>query len=121
MDPKSTVTRWVSTRLDELIEEEMGSGTEVERNDFKASVETFLGRMKVVKEEVNESVKSARQKSAEIYGAARVESALVFDIDDEPIPGVDTPASPSIGSSSRGASIVLSGAESRKKKALSKH
>lgn len=94
----------------------MGSGTEVKRNEFKASVKTFFGRIKAVKEEVNRSVESARQKAAEIYEATRVESALVFNINDEPIPGVDTPASPAIGSSSQGASITLSRSESRKRR-----
>lgn len=37
----------------------MGFGMEVERNNFKASIETFFGWMKAMKEEVNESVKSA--------------------------------------------------------------
>lgn len=32
--PHKKITRWVKARIDELVQEEMGSGTEVERDDF---------------------------------------------------------------------------------------
>lgn len=39
MELRNTVTRWVKARIDELVEEEMGSGTQVEQDDFKVAVE----------------------------------------------------------------------------------
>ncbi len=119
MDPRSTVTRWINTRVDELIEKEMSSGTDVKHNDFKASIETFLSQMKAIKEEVNKSVKSAWQKVAEIYEVTHIESVLVFEIDDKPIPGVNTLTSTSIRLSTQDISIALSDTESSRKKRCS--
>ena len=39
LEPRLTVMCWVKTRINELVEEEMGSGTQVEQDDFKAAVE----------------------------------------------------------------------------------
>lgn len=57
-NPCQTVTRWVKAIIDELVEEEMGSGTEVERNNFKTAVETFAERMKIVATDISDSVKT---------------------------------------------------------------
>lgn len=74
----------------------MNFSTEVKCNDFKAFIETFFGWMKIMKEEIYESVKLARQKATKIYKAVHMESTLVFKIDDELIQGVDTPISADI-------------------------
>ena len=92
VNPQQTVTNWVKAQIDELVEEEMGSGTEVERNDFKTAVETFAERMKNVAQEIEDAVQSRKAKAAESLAAARLEDSLVFQLDDEPIPGVDTPS-----------------------------
>lgn len=92
VNPQQTVTNWVKSQIDELVEEEMGSGTEVERNDFKTAVEQFAERMRTVALEIEVSVRSRKIKAAESLAAARLESSLVFQLDDEPIPGVDTPS-----------------------------
>lgn len=42
VNPLQTVTRWVKAQINELVEEEMGSGAEVERNDFKTALEQFV-------------------------------------------------------------------------------
>lgn len=96
MDLRSTVTRWVNIRIDEFVEKEMGSSIEVKRNNFKATIKTFFDWIKIVKKEVNKSVKSARQKAIEIYKAAYVKNALVFEIDDKLIPGINILASTNI-------------------------
>lgn len=93
VNPAQTVTRWVKSQINKLVEEELGSGTEVEKDDFKTAVEQFATRMKMVAQEINDSVKSRQQRAAKNLEAARLESSLVFEIDDEPIPGVDTPVS----------------------------
>lgn len=40
------------------VKEEMGSGTEVERDDFKTAVEQFAERMDTVAREIDDAVKS---------------------------------------------------------------
>ena len=41
--PRVTVTRWVKARIDELVEKEIGSKTQLEQDDFKEAVEKFGG------------------------------------------------------------------------------
>ena len=53
--------------------------------------------MKTILDNINNQVKSRQAKAAENLAAARLENSFVFQIDDEPIPGVDIPSS---GSSS---------------------
>lgn len=114
VNPGQTVTRWVKTQINELVEEEMGSGTEVERDDFKTAVEQFAERMQIVAQEIEDSVKSRQQRAAENLEAARLENSLIFEID-EPIPGVDTPvASSSTQSTSR--SIALTPRPTKRKR-----
>lgn len=114
MHPQQTITRWVKARIDELVEEEMGSGTEVERNDFKAAVEQFAQHMDTVAQDIEDSVKSRQQKAAENLEAARLENALIFEIDDEPISGVDTPNTNR--SSTPGSSIALNPRQRKRKR-----
>lgn len=40
-EPRNTVLRWVVDCGNELVTEEMGSGTQVDQDDFKAAVEQF--------------------------------------------------------------------------------
>lgn len=109
VNPQQTVSNWLKAQIDELVEEEMGSGTEVERNDFKTAVETFAERIRIVAQEIEDSVQSRKAKAAESLAAARLENSLVFQLDDEPITGVDTP------SGSTTSSIAL-GSRSQKRK-----
>lgn len=51
VSPGQTVTRWVKAQINELVEVEMGSGTEMERDYFKTAVEQFADRMKIVSQE----------------------------------------------------------------------
>lgn len=103
-EPRNTVLRWVADRGDELVQEEMGSGTQVDQDDFKAAVEQFAGRVKAIQDELDEQVKTSKAKSAELYESARVQSAMVFGLDDEPIPGVDAPSN---SATQAGPSIAL--------------
>lgn len=91
---------------------------EIECNNFKPFIETFFNQIKTMKKDVNESVKSARQKAAKIYEAVCMESMLVFNIDDKPILGIDTPISSAIRSNSWETSVTLSRAKNRKKRHL---
>ena len=76
-----------------IVAEEMGSGTQVDQDDFKAVVEQFAGQIKTVEEEIANQVKTQQAKAVELFESARLESSMVFGIDDEPIPGVDAPSS----------------------------
>ncbi len=96
-----------------MVEEERGSGTEVERDDFKAAVEQFAERMDTVAREIDDAVKLYQQRAAENLEAARLENSLVFQIDDEPFPGVDTPANFNYSQSS---SIALALRVSKRKR-----
>lgn len=99
--------RWVAKRVDELVEEEMGSGTQVDQDDFKVAVEQFNDRVKTVKKELDKQVKTKQAQTAELFEAARVQSAMVFGLDDEPIPGVDATADSPHATTSGKSSIAL--------------
>lgn len=66
------MTRWVKARIDKLVEEEMGSGTQVEQDNFKAAVEQFARRMENVQKDLDEQVKDKRGNAAEMFEAARL-------------------------------------------------
>lgn len=100
-EPKNTVLRWVSDRGEELISEEMGSGTQVDQDDFKAVVEQFAQRVKEVDEELESQVKWSQAKAVELYESARLQSAIVFGLDDEPIPELDAPSNTSSATATR--------------------
>ncbi len=119
ISPQQTVTRWVKARIDELVEEEMGSGTEVERNDFKTAVETFSARMETVAQDIDDALKTRQQRAAENLEAARLENSLIFQLDDEPIPGIDAP--PTGTQSSRGSSIALGHRPNKRKREAFNH
>ena len=70
----------------------MESGTEFEQDDFKAVVEQFTKQMEEVARDIDNVVKLHQQWAAENLKAARLENSLVFQVDDKPIPGVDTSA-----------------------------
>ena len=108
VDPRQTIGRWVEARLDELVEEEMESGTEVEKDDFKSAVEQFTNRWQTVANEIEDMVITRQERAAKNLEAARLENNLIFQVDDEPIPGLDTPTNstrsgtPSIALNGRG-------------------
>lgn len=85
----------------------MGSGTQVDQDDFKAAVEQFAERIKAVDEELESQVKSSQAKAAELFESARLQSAMVFGLDDEPIPGVDAPSNASSATAARTSSTSI--------------
>lgn len=93
VDPRQTITRWVETSIDKLVENEMRSSTQIERNAFTVAVEQYASRWQAVADEINESVRVHQQRAAETMEVARLASSLVIDVDDEPIPGVNAPSS----------------------------
>lgn len=113
VEPRNTVLRWVKARIDELVEEEMGSGTQVDQDDFKAAVEVFRNRWEIVENEIKQSKQSNDAQAAELFEAARVQKAMVFELDDEPIAGID---SAEHGSNARNASIALNSSNRKQKR-----
>ena len=89
--PRQTVFKWITLRIDELVEEEMGSGTEVECDDFRAAVEKFAERVEAHKEEVGAKAKTVEEKVREAHETMRVQMSMLHGIDEEDVPGVDTP------------------------------
>lgn len=69
----------------------MGSDTEIKRNDFKTVVETFVENMKIMAKEIENAIQSQKTKVVESFNTTRLENFLVFQLDDKPIPCVDTP------------------------------
>lgn len=47
VDPRQTITRWVETSIDKLVENEMRSSTQIERNAFTVAVEQYASRGKL--------------------------------------------------------------------------
>ena len=101
----------MEVRLDELVEEEMGSSTEVEKDDFKSAVEQCAERWETVAKEIKDMAKTRKERAIENLKAARLENSLIFQVDDEPIPGIDRPTN-SIRSGTL--SIALNGHSKRK-------
>lgn len=120
VDPRQTVVKWVGARIEELVEEEMGSGTEVEQNDFKAAVEQFTKRYQEVAAELDNADQTRQERAAENLEAAHLEASLVFDLDDEPIPEVDTSATtsanPSTNNTRSGTPSIALGSRTAKRR-----
>ena len=93
----------------------MGSSTEVEQDDFKTAVEQFAKQMKEVVREIDDVVKLHQQQAAKNLEAAQIENSLVFQIDNEPISGVDTLAA-NLNSFSQSSSIALASQASKQKR-----
>lgn len=72
-------------------------------------MEQFAGQIKEVDEELKSQVKSLQAKAVELFESARLQSAMVFGLNDEPIPGVDalSNASSDIATCASSVSIVL--------------
>lgn len=87
--------------------EKMGSGTQVDQDDFKTAVKQFAQRIKAVDQELDAQVKSQQAKAAESFESARVQSAMVFGLNDEHITGVDAPSNSSIAAPRFSSSIAL--------------
>lgn len=51
------VTQWVKTRINKLVEKEIGLGTEVEQDDFKIVIEQFAKQMEGIAREIDNAVK----------------------------------------------------------------
>lgn len=82
MHLQQIVINCVKAYIDALIEEEIRLGTEIEKNDFKASVQQFAEYMETITQDIDDSVKSCQQKAAENLKAVRLENALIFQIND---------------------------------------
>lgn len=93
--------------LEMSLSEKMGSGTQVDQDDFKTAVEQFAQRIKAVDQELDAQVKSQQAKAAELFESARVQSAMVLGFDDEHIIGVDAPSNSSIAAPRFSPSIAL--------------
>ena len=78
VNSQKTVTNWVKAQIDELVEEEMGSDTEVERNNFKTVVETFAEQMKNIAQEIEDAVQTRKVKAAKSFAFARLENSWFF-------------------------------------------
>lgn len=90
MEPRNTMTRWVKACIDELVEEEMSSGTQVEQDDFKVAMEQFAWQMETVQKDLDEQVKDKRANTVKMFEAARLQNDMVFSLDDKPIPGIES-------------------------------
>lgn len=104
---QQTVTHWVKTRIDKLVEEKIKLGIKIEKNDFKAMVKQFAKHMETVAQNINDLVKSYHQKVVENLEAARLENMSIFQINDKPISRTDTPNSSTNYSNTLGLSIAL--------------
>lgn len=66
-EPRNNVLRWVADRGDDYVKEVMGSGTQVDQDDFKVAVEQFSARLKAVQEKLDTQVKTQRAKAADLF------------------------------------------------------
>lgn len=87
---RNTVVCWVETQIDELVEEKMGSGIQVDQDDFKAGVEIFKERWEIVENKIKQSKQSRKAQAAELFEAVWVQKTMVFELDNESIAGIDS-------------------------------
>ncbi len=90
----------------------MGSSTQVEQVDFKAVVEQFAIRVNEVQLEVDSAVKDKQTQAAELFEAAKLQSAIGFGLYDESIAGIESTSGVVTNS---GPSIALNSARKRKR------
>lgn len=115
-DPRQTISRWVETRIDELVDKEMRSGTEVERNDFKIAVKQFANRSQAVADGTNDSTKTPQQHAAENLEVAGVERSLGFDVDVEPTSAANASSNLATGSTGSATPLVAPGVQANKRR-----
>ena len=96
----------MKARIDKLVEEEMGSGTQVEQDDFKEAVEKFGGQIDVVQKNLDLAVNNKRAQAAKLFEASKLQNEMVYGLNDEPISGVEAAAN--LGPSSRTIALNLS-------------
>lgn len=48
LKPRITIMRWVKAHINELVDKKMGSGTQIEQDDFKAVVKQFTIRINMI-------------------------------------------------------------------------
>lgn len=71
----------------------MGFGTELEKNDFKMVIEMFAEQIKNMAQEIENFVQFPKTKVAESLATTCLENSLVFQLDNESIPGINALAS----------------------------
>lgn len=64
--------------------------TEVERNDFKIAIKIFAACIETVAQDINDALKTCQQQAVENLEATILENSLIFPLDNEPIPDIDT-------------------------------
>lgn len=79
-EPRNTVLRWVKACMEELVQEEMGSGTQVDQDDFKAAVELFKNRLEAVDAEIKQSRKSKEARLQSFLRPLGCKKQMVFDL-----------------------------------------
>lgn len=55
-------------------------------------MENFAGQIKEVDKELESQIKFSQAKVAELFESVHLQSTMVFGLNDEPIPGVDSPS-----------------------------
>ncbi len=63
----------------------MGFGTQVDQDNFKITMEQFADQIKAIEKEIANQTKTQQAKVAKLHKSGRLQSSMVFDIDDEPI------------------------------------
>lgn len=65
----------------------------MKQDNFKATIEKFYEHIKIVKNEFLLVLKDKQAQAAKLFEAARLQKAMVFEFDNESIPGIDFGAS----------------------------
>lgn len=76
--PIPTITWWLKAQIDKLVEEEIGSGIEIEQNNFKIAIEQFTKQIEGIAWEINNIVKLYQQWVVKNLETTWFENFLVF-------------------------------------------
>lgn len=73
--------------------EEIGFDIQVKQNNFKTAIEKFCERIEIVKNEFSLAIKNKQISAAEFFEMAKLQKAMVFELDNKFILGIDSGAS----------------------------
>lgn len=72
MESRNTVSWWVKARIHRLVEEKIGSATQVEQDDFKTIVKHFVREIETVHKDLDEQIKDKRANAVKMFEVTRL-------------------------------------------------
>lgn len=95
----------------------MSSGTQVEQDNFKATIKQFIIQFNTIQAKLDLAVKDKQLQVLELFAVVKLQNAMVFGLDDKPIVGIERTSGLVLGS---GFSIALNPIQKQKQDEVNK-